>query len=184
MKACRNGLLLLSLMAASGLALDCQAAEHCTRLVATGAGDAAPYLWRDPQHEAHFRGTNLDALKLVGSELGIKIEIVYTANAAQAFDEVKSGRVDVLLDAAQEVIEANSLDALQAFESAPTNADLPAARYLALAQNSACNDDWLKTHLVPKLAELRSNGWLDNSLRHHSNNPVDPTDDSKAESAR
>ncbi|CAH0221631.1 substrate-binding periplasmic protein [Pseudomonas brassicacearum] len=75
------------------------AAGKCERLIATGSPDAPPYLWQDPQDPKHLIGAGADLLAHVAQELGIKIELLYAGKRAQALDEVRSGRMDLLTDA-------------------------------------------------------------------------------------
>lgn len=75
------------------------AGGKCERLVATGNPDYPPYLWRDPQSPQHLIGANADLLTLIGEQLGVKIEIIYTGPWSRAQDEVRTGRVDLLAGA-------------------------------------------------------------------------------------
>ncbi|MBE7374762.1 substrate-binding periplasmic protein [Pseudomonas lopnurensis] len=75
------------------------AAGKCDRLVATGAADNPPFLWRDPQNPTRLIGANADLLGQLADSLGLKLDLLYTGDAAKALDEVRSGRVDVLADA-------------------------------------------------------------------------------------
>ena len=86
------------------------AAGKCERLVVTGSPDAPPYLWRDPADPKRLIGANADILKQVAGELGIKVEVLYGGKRAQALDEVRSGRMDLLADAPLNVEELESLD--------------------------------------------------------------------------
>ncbi|MBC3386095.1 transporter substrate-binding domain-containing protein [Pseudomonas sp. SWRI179] len=85
------------------------AAGKCERLIATGSPDAPPYLWQDPQDPKHLIGAGADLLAHVAAELGIKIELLYAGKRAQALDEVRSGRMDLLTDAP---LTPTGLDAL------------------------------------------------------------------------
>ena len=76
-----------------------EAAGKCERLIVTGSPDAPPYLWRDPADPAHLIGTSADLIQQAGQELGIKVEVLYGGKRAQAQDEVRAGRMDMLLDA-------------------------------------------------------------------------------------
>ena len=86
------------------------AAGKCERLVVTGSPDAPPYLWQDPQHPKHLIGASADLLQQVAGELGIKVELLYAGKRAQALDEVRSGRMDMLADAPLTVSGLESLD--------------------------------------------------------------------------
>lgn len=98
---------LLGLMLLPGLA---NAAGKCERLVVTGSPDAPPYLWQDPQNPKHLIGASADLLQQVAGELGIKIEMLYAGKRAQALDEVRSGRMDMLADAPLTLNELETLD--------------------------------------------------------------------------
>jgi len=86
------------------------AAGKCERLVATGSPDAPPYLWQDPQDPRHLIGASADLLQQVAGQLGIKVELLYAGKRSQALDEVRSGRMDILADAALTVSELETLD--------------------------------------------------------------------------
>ncbi|SED54567.1 substrate-binding periplasmic protein [Pseudomonas kilonensis] len=86
------------------------AAGKCERLIATGSPDAPPYLWQDPQDPKHLIGAGADLLAHVAQELGIKIELLYAGKRAQALDEVRSGRMDLLTDAPLTVTGLEVLD--------------------------------------------------------------------------
>ena len=86
------------------------AAGKCERLIVTGSPDAPPYLWQDPQHPKHLIGASADLLQQVAGELGIKVELLYAGKRAQALDEVRSGRMDMLADAPLTVSGLESLD--------------------------------------------------------------------------
>ena len=98
---------LLGLTLLPGLA---SAAGKCERLVVTGSPDAPPYLWQDPQNPKHLIGASADLLQQVAGELGIKIEMLYAGKRAQALDEVRSGRMDMLADAPLTLSELETLD--------------------------------------------------------------------------
>ena len=86
------------------------AAGKCERLVVTGSPDAPPYLWQDPQHPNRLIGAGADLLQQVAGELGIKVELLYAGKRSQAWDEVRSGRMDMLADAPLTVSGLESLD--------------------------------------------------------------------------
>ncbi|WP_420234563.1 substrate-binding periplasmic protein [Pseudomonas sp. ABY48] len=86
------------------------AAGKCERLIATGSPDAPPYLWQDPQDPKHLIGAGADLLAQVAQELGIKIELLYAGKRAQALDEVRSGRMDLLTDAPLTLTGLEALD--------------------------------------------------------------------------
>ncbi|MDP3816676.1 ABC transporter substrate-binding protein [Pseudomonas sp.] len=89
-------LLTLGLLALPGLAA---AAGKCERLVATGNPDYPPYLWRDPQNPQQLIGANADLLQHLAKELGLVVDIAYSGPWAQAQDEVRTGRIDLLAGA-------------------------------------------------------------------------------------
>jgi ABC-type amino acid transport substrate-binding protein len=86
------------------------AAGKCERLVVTGSPDAPPYLWQDPQNPKYLIGASADLLQQVAGELGLKVELLYAGKRAQALDEVRSGRMDMLADATLTVSELETLD--------------------------------------------------------------------------
>ncbi|MCP6134542.1 transporter substrate-binding domain-containing protein, partial [Klebsiella pneumoniae] len=69
------------------------AAGKCERLVATGSPDAPPYSWQDPNDPRHLVGANVDLLRQVAGELGIKVEVLHAGKRDQALEEVRSGRI-------------------------------------------------------------------------------------------
>ncbi|QLF94332.1 transporter substrate-binding domain-containing protein [Pseudomonas sp. ABC1] len=73
----------------------------CDYLVATGAGDNPPFLWRDPQDAKRLIGANADLLKRIGDGLGLTIDVLRSGDARAAWQEVESGRMDILADARQ-----------------------------------------------------------------------------------
>jgi ABC-type amino acid transport substrate-binding protein len=99
--------LVIGLLASPGLTL---AAGKCERLIVTGSPDAPPYLWRDPQDPKHLMGASADLFKQAAQELGIKVEVLYAGKRSQALEEVRSGRVDMLVDAPLNLTELESLD--------------------------------------------------------------------------
>lgn len=75
------------------------AAGKCERLIVTGSPDAPPYLWRDPADPVHLIGASADLLQQVGQDLGIKVEVLYGGKRSEAQNEVRTGRMDMLVDA-------------------------------------------------------------------------------------
>jgi ABC-type amino acid transport substrate-binding protein len=55
-------------------------------------------------------GASADLLQQVAGEMGIKVELLYAGKRAQALDEVRSGRMDMLADASLTVSELDTLD--------------------------------------------------------------------------
>ena len=96
------GLLLLPLMSF--------AAGKCERLVVTGSPDSPPYLWRDPDNPEHLIGASAELLVQVAQTLGIAVDVLYGGKREQAQDEVRSGRMDLLLDAPLTQAGLGSLD--------------------------------------------------------------------------
>ena len=87
-----------------------EAAGKCERLIVTGSPDAPPYLWRDPTDPAHLIGASADLLRQAAEELGIKVDVLYAGKRSQAQDEVRTGRMDMLLDAPLTLAGLASLD--------------------------------------------------------------------------
>lgn len=100
-------LLLTALLACPSLSM---ASGKCERLIATGSPDAPPYLWRDPQDPKHLMGANADLLKQAAGELGISVEFLYAGKRSQALEEVRTGRMDLLVDAPLNVAQLDALD--------------------------------------------------------------------------
>lgn len=85
-------------------------AGKCDRVIATGAADNPPFLWRDPENPKRLMGANADLLKTITDSLGLKLEVLYTGGQSKALEEVRSGRVDLLLDATLDVEKLAALD--------------------------------------------------------------------------
>ncbi|SMF05012.1 MULTISPECIES: transporter substrate-binding domain-containing protein [unclassified Pseudomonas] len=92
------------------LAPGAMAAGKCERLVATGSPDAPPYSWQDPKDPKHLIGANVDLLQQVASELGVKVDVLSAGRRDQALEEVRSGRMDLLLDTPLQVGQLTALD--------------------------------------------------------------------------
>lgn len=106
-----QGRIIAALMAAAVLLpAQAMAVGKCERLVATGSPDAPPYLWRDPKDPRHLIGANAELLQQIAAELGVKIEVLYSGKRSDALAEVRSGRMDMLIDAPLQVTELTSLD--------------------------------------------------------------------------
>ncbi|MDH1575234.1 substrate-binding periplasmic protein [Pseudomonas sp. GD03746] len=86
------------------------AAGKCELLVATGSPDAPPYSWQDPKDPKHLIGANVDLLRQVARELGLKVEVLNAGRRDQALGEVRSGRMDLLLDTPLQVEQLTALD--------------------------------------------------------------------------
>lgn len=99
--------LFIGVLAAPGLAM---AGGKCERLIVTGSPDAPPYLWRDPQDPKHLMGASADLFKQAAQELGIKVEVLFAGKRSQALEEVRSGRMDMLVDAPLNQAELEALD--------------------------------------------------------------------------
>ena len=92
------------------LPLAASAVGKCDRVIATGAADNPPFLWRDPENPKRLVGANADLLKSIADSLGLKLDVIYTGGADQALEEVRSGRVDLLLDATLDAEKLAVLD--------------------------------------------------------------------------
>ncbi|HKS12433.1 MAG TPA: transporter substrate-binding domain-containing protein [Pseudomonas sp.] len=86
------------------------AAGKCERLVATGSPDAPPYSWQDPKDPRHLIGANVDLLRQVAGELGLAVEVLHAGRREQALQEVRSGRMDLLIDTPLQSSELTALD--------------------------------------------------------------------------
>ncbi|MGH8351933.1 MAG: substrate-binding periplasmic protein [Pseudomonas sp.] len=111
-------LMLLGLTLFPGLTL---AVGKCERLVATGNPEYPPYLWRDPQNPQQLIGANADLLKQIAKDLGLKVDVIYSGPWSRAQDEVRSGRVDLLVGAFLTVRRLESMDYIHpAFFATPS----------------------------------------------------------------
>ncbi|MFJ4145471.1 substrate-binding periplasmic protein [Pseudomonas sp. NPDC089734] len=99
--------LLLGLMVLPSLAF---AAGKCERLIVTGSPDAPPYLWRDPQDPRHLIGANADLLRQAAESLDLNVEFLYAGKRSQALEEVRTGRMDMLVDAPLSQSQLDALD--------------------------------------------------------------------------
>lgn len=86
------------------------AAGKCERLIATGGADNPPFLWRDPQNPKRLMGANADLLKKITDSLDLKLDVLYVGDVGTAFEEVRSGRIDLLLDASQSMQALQHMD--------------------------------------------------------------------------
>ncbi|MEG0635957.1 MAG: transporter substrate-binding domain-containing protein [Pseudomonas sp.] len=102
----------IGLLGLASLPSQAQALGKCERLVATGSPDAPPYAWRDPQDPKHLIGASVDLLQQVAGELGLKVEVLYAGKRAEAQEEVRSGRMDLLVDAPLAVADLTAVDYL------------------------------------------------------------------------
>lgn len=75
------------------------AAERCERIVATGNPEYPPYLWRDPHNPQQLIGANADLLARIASEIGVRIDVIYTGPWSRAQEEVRNGRIDLVAGA-------------------------------------------------------------------------------------
>ena len=85
------------------------AAGKCERLVATGSPDAPPYSRQDPKDPRHLIGANVDLLRQVAAELGVSVEVLHAGKRDQALEEVRSGRMDLLIDTPMQVEQLTAL---------------------------------------------------------------------------
>lgn len=144
------------------------AAGKCERVIVTGSPDAPPYLWRNPQDPKHLMGANADLFKRAAQDIGLKVEILYAGKRSQALDEVRSGRIDLLIDTPLSAAELDSLDyihpAIVQTLSLPSDVITQPSPldstglYLALSFNSACNEPWLRGQLTKKMTEFAASG--------------------------
>ena len=126
-------------------------------------------------------------LQQLSGELGVQIKLLDSGVWADAQQEVRSGRSDLLVGAfllapadqqldvvlppawpatqvlAREDLLASLVPAAQS-DSSPAMFENP-ARYLALGRDSACNTPLLRGQLAKKMAELRASGLLETLLQ-------------------
>jgi ABC-type amino acid transport substrate-binding protein len=86
------------------------AAGKCDRLIATGSANNPPFIWRDAQNGKRLIGANVDLLEQLAAKLGVKVEVLHTGDAKKALEEVRSGRVDILLDTPLQAERLGELD--------------------------------------------------------------------------
>ena len=103
-------LLVLFAVVAGFMATDALAAARCEKLIATGSADYPPFLWRDPANPRVLMGADADLLKQIGQELGLKIEILYSGSRAQAQEDVRTGRADLLIAARLTLAQLEQMD--------------------------------------------------------------------------
>jgi polar amino acid transport system substrate-binding protein len=96
----------LLLAALTGLSAPALWAASCEKLVATGQSEP-PYLWPDAKKPSQLVGAAADLADEVGKRLGIKIQVL---DSAEALADVQSGRVDLLLDSPLNVELLDSMD--------------------------------------------------------------------------
>ncbi len=95
-----------------GLALSptAGAAGRCERLVATGSPDNPPYVWQDPLHPGRLIGADVDLLEQIARDIGVSVRVLSAGTREQALDEVRSGRMDLLLDVPPEALYLTAFD--------------------------------------------------------------------------
>lgn len=92
------------------LAANAEAAPGCEKLIATGNPDYPPYLWRDPANPRKLIGADADLLKQIGKQIGVKIEVLYAGTQAEAEEDVRSGRADLLLTTPMSMTQLEQMD--------------------------------------------------------------------------
>lgn len=102
--------LLVFIVLVGVLAVDAAAAPSCEKLIATGNPDYPPYLWRDPANPRKLVGADADLLKKIGKQIGVKIEVIYAGSRAEAEEDVRSGRVDLLLATPMSMTQLEQMD--------------------------------------------------------------------------
>lgn len=73
--------------------------DTCTRLVASGNAEYPPYLWRDPDDDAHLIGANAELMQWLAKEVGVPIEVQYIGPWGRVQEEVRLGHVDLIAGA-------------------------------------------------------------------------------------
>lgn len=74
-------------------------ASGCSKLVASGNPEYPPYLWRDPDDEAHLIGANAELMQWLAKEVGVPIEVQYIGPWGRVQEEVRLGHVDLIAGA-------------------------------------------------------------------------------------
>ncbi|SDU17118.1 amino acid ABC transporter substrate-binding protein, PAAT family [Pseudomonas pohangensis] len=92
------------------LAVEASAAPSCEKLIATGNPDYPPYLWRDPANTRKLIGADADLLKQIGEQIGVKIEVIYAGTQAEAEEDVRAGRADLLLATRKNLPQLEQMD--------------------------------------------------------------------------
>ncbi len=73
--------------------------EACGKLVASGNPEYPPYLWRDPDDDAHLIGANAELMQWLAKEVGVPIEVQYIGPWGRVQEEVRVGHVDLIAGA-------------------------------------------------------------------------------------
>jgi polar amino acid transport system substrate-binding protein len=102
--------LLVFIVLSGMLAIEASAAPSCEKLIATGSPDYPPYLWRDPANTRQLIGADADLLKQIGEQIGVKIEVIHSGTQAEAAEDVRTGRVDLLLTARMNLTQLEQMD--------------------------------------------------------------------------
>ncbi len=83
-----------------GLAASAGAQEGvCTRLVASGNPQYAPYLWRDPGDDSRLIGANAELMQWLSREVNLPIEVRYVGPWSRVQEEARAGRIDLIAGA-------------------------------------------------------------------------------------
>lgn len=105
------GLQALLVMALMGLqTVDAVAAASCEKLIASGNPDYPPYLWRDRTNERRLIGADADLLQQIGEQIGVKIEVIYAGSLLEAQEDVRAGRIDLLLGTRLSLAQLEQMD--------------------------------------------------------------------------
>ena len=134
------------------------AQEACRYLVATAADQVGLELVRDVQAPDYGVGTAVERLKGLLKPWGIEVVVRYSETPASAEEEVRSGRMDLLLATETTLNAATNVDVLKPAllpdqAADPTGVGVVGV-YVALSQDSACATSVLRQQLSAALAGL------------------------------
>lgn len=82
-----------------GSTANLSAGPVCERVVAAGNPQYPPLLWVDPEDSSRLIGVGVDLLREVLAPAGVQVEVLNVGPWARAQEEVRSGRIDMLVGA-------------------------------------------------------------------------------------
>ncbi|OKH87631.1 hypothetical protein LF95_12785 [Thalassospira sp. TSL5-1] len=74
-------------------------ADECSTLLVSGNPDYPPYLWPDPANPAELIGANAEFIKMVGREIGVKMQVRHEGPWGRVQEEVRRGNIDMIAGA-------------------------------------------------------------------------------------
>ncbi len=74
-------------------------ARDCRKIVVSGNPDYPPYLWPDPADPSQLIGANAEFVKMVGQEIGVKMQVRHEGPWGRVQEEARRGNIDMIAGA-------------------------------------------------------------------------------------